>query len=385
MQQKQSPRNNSCDVKAKRAIDKPLVTCCYGWKRTCVLYNDRIDVDGTMYALDELVQVRTMYRTVMNVPSVRLELRFRKEDVILRGIAAIEDAKSIVEYLETYCADTSSMSSRLRERRNYEDMSTTGRMETVARFHREDTPSITSEMMQVQAQATTAPIEAPAWLQNLEQHVIYTREQRRTKAYRSIRKYGFNVQEAAQEADADTLPSVAVPLRLLPQETAHYCTEATLSRRTPASNEQTSSAMDHGRLFLTSKRAIYMGRTDQIVLDYTRVTHVLRLQNAIVFSTDSGSRHHVFEMQLPLQCALHLDGILRQFQRHQSAVSVPQLPSYQSGLQHAHATRTGQLRHAAHSRQTVYAHASKHVVELEDIETLPLSLLIQHAEVEEVW
>ena len=208
------------------------------------------------------------------------------------------------------------------------------------------------------------------------------------------------MQEVVQEAEADTLPAVAVPLRLLPQETAHYSTEATLSQKIPSSNGQTrsiSTVMDHGMLILTSKRAIYIGRTGQVVLDYARLTHVLRLQNAIVFCADSGSKRHVFEMQRPLECALHLDSMLRQFQRHQSAVSVPQPPTYQSALQHGHSTRTTQLRHAAHSRQgrqAAYGSDSitprspltphKHVVELEDIETLPLSLLMRHAEVEEV-
>ena len=419
MHHKQFPTNNFRNPKSKRATDKPLVSCHYGWKRTCILYNDRIDVDGTMYALDDLVQVRTMYRTVMNVPSVRLELRFRQEDVILRGIAAIEDAKSIVAYLETYCADTTSMTTHIRRndhRQNTSSLATTGRIETVGPLQREDATDTTHGTMQVQAQAITAPLEAPTWLQNLEQHVIYTRNQQRTKAYRSIRKYGFDVQEVAQEAEADTLPSVAVPLRLLPQETAHYCTEATLSQKPSFLNEQTpaiSAAMDHGRLILTSKRAIYIGRTGQIVLDYARLTHVSRLRNAIVFSADSGSKRHVFEMQRPLQCALYLDGILRQFQRYQRPVLTSQLSAYQSQLQPIHSTRTTQLRHPSDSRQARQAiHArpskplvdaknidppygsdlshpvsssdSKHIVELEDIETLPLSLLLQHAEVKEI-
>ena len=230
--------------------------------------------------------------------------------------------------------------------------------------------------LQAYSQAVTAPIEVPAWLQDLEQHVIYTHSQQRAKAHRSIRKYGFDVHELAQEAEADTLPSVAVPLRLLPQESAHYCTDVTLSRVTPSSNVPVYTAADQGRLILTNKRAIFMGRAGQIVLDYAHLTNVARLRNAIIFTADTGSKRHVFEMQRPLECALYLDGILRQFQRHQRASLTTQPPAYEPGLQ----SRLTQSRYAAQSRQTTHIQTGKHVVEVEDIETLPLSLLSQHAE-----
>ncbi len=378
MQQKQPLTDNSGKARPENTTNKPLVTCSYGWKRTCVLYNDRIDVDGTIYALDELVHVRAIYRTVMNIPSVRLELRFRKVDVTLRGIAAIEDAKSIIAYLETYCEDTTSITSRSRRHRDRSNtVSTTGRIEAVSRLQQ---ASIIDKTLQTYTQAVTAPIEAPTWLQDLEQHVIYTRSQQRTKAHRSIRKYGFDVHELAQEAEAATLPSVAVPLRLLPQESAHYCTDVTLSRATPVTSSTIPvyTAADQGRLILTSKRAIFMGRAGQIVLDYARLTNVSRLRNAIIFSADTGSKRHVFEMQRPLECALYLDGILRQFQRHQRASLPAQPPAYVPGLQHT--SRTTQARYAAHGRQTTHVQTGKHVVEVEDIETLPLSLLAQHAE-----
>ncbi len=397
MQHKQFPTDSRSETGRESVSNKPLVTCNYGWKRTCVLYHNRIDVDGTIYALDDLVHVRSIYRIVMNIPSIRLELRFRTKDVILRGIAAIEDAKSIAAYLDTYCADTTYTASRLRWNRNRQESQpvrtpttlTTERLESVSHslhpLSRE--ASTTAKTIQEHTQAATAPIEAPIWLRDLEQHVVYTREQQHTKAHRSIRKYGFDVQELAQQVEADTLPSVAVPLRLLPQEIAHYCTDATLVRETPAALQSqqtrfTYTVTDHGRLILTSKRMIYMGRTGQIILDYARLTHVSRLPNAIVFSADHWSKRHVFEMSRPLECALYLDKVLRQFQRQAVpyATHVTPQPIYEPTLQH---TRTTQPRYTAHSRQTTNIQFNKQVVELEDIETLPLSLLNRSVEVVE--
>ncbi len=398
MQHKQTLTHSQSDTRRENVTNEPLVICSYGWKRTCTLYHNRIDVDGTTYALDDLVHVRSIYRVVMNIPSVRLELRFRTQDVILRGIAAIEDAKRIVAYLDTYCADTAHATSRLRWSNNRQvpqpvrssTMLTTDRLETVPHtlppLTREEPP--TNRAVQVNAQAATAPIEAPIWLRDLEQHVVYTRAQQRTKAHRSIRKYGFDVQELAQEVEADTLPSVAVPLRLLPQEIAHYCTEATLLNETPVHSQNqethlTCTATDRGRLILTSKRMIYMGRTGQVVLDYSRLMNVSRLRNAIVFSSDHWSKRYVFEMKRPLECALYLDNILRQFQRlvAQSAAHVTPQPVYEPTLQHTYSARATQPRHTAHSRQAT--RTGKQVVELEDIETLPLSLLNRPTEVVE--
>ena len=401
MQHKQFPTNSRSETRRENVSNKPLVTCSYGWKRTCVLYHNRIDVDGTIYALENLVQVRSTYRIVMNIPSIRLELRFRTKDVILRGIAAIEDAKSMIAYLDTYCADTTHATSRLHRNRDFQELQlmrtsttlTTERLESVSHslqsLSREET-STTDKAIREHTQTATAPIDAPTWLRDLEQHVVYTREQQRTKAYRSIRKYGFDVQELAQQVEADTLPSVAIPLRLLPQETAHYCTDATLASETPVALQSqqtrvTYTASDHGRLILTSKRMIYIGRTGQIILDYARLTHVSRLHNAIVFSADSWSKRHVFEMSRPLECALYLDKVLHQFQRQavQYTAPVTPQPAYEPTLQHAYSARTTQSRYAAHGRETTGVRLNKQVVELEDIETLPLSLLNRSVEVVE--
>ncbi len=383
---------------------KPLVTCSYGWKRTFALYQDRIDVDGTPYALDDLIHVRSVCRTVLNIPSVRLELRFRKKDVVLRGIAAIEDAKRVIEYLDTYCADAKRITARLRWSRTRRDAlqgkppdaSVTATTDEIAVLPEALFPHATPQAsvdtaddrdMQSYAQVvdtpTDTPIETPVWLQDLEQHVVYTRQQRRIQSNRSLRRYGFDVQELAHKAESETLPSLSVPLRLLPQEEAHYCTNATLCNETLlASQEQrfTYTTADHGKLILTNKRIVYLGRTGQLVLDYAQITHVARLHNAIVFSADSWAVRHMFEVQRPLECAMYLDNILRQFQR-EAAQHTPS--KFEPSLRqiHAHHTRTTQPRYAAHTHQTNALRHIQPAIELADIETLPLSLL-KHIEME---
>ena len=100
--------------------EQPIVACAFGWGRVFRLYPDYLDVNGTHYALTNLTRVCSIYRHVMGIPSVRLELQFGRKKVILRGIAALEDAQAAVEYL------TSSSS-------GFEQSNATGRLEYVKR------------------------------------------------------------------------------------------------------------------------------------------------------------------------------------------------------------------------------------------------------------
>ncbi len=359
---------------------KPLVTCSYGWKRTFALYQDRIDVDGIIYSLDDLVHVRSIYRTILNIPSIRLELHFRKRNVVLRGIAAIEDVQKVVEYLDTYCADAKRVTARLRWSRKRPAVTReqeSGRPQG-SPLHvggARDVEETLAVSLSPEKQMQALPPDTPVWLQDLEQHVIYTRKQRNTQMNRSLRRYGVNVQELSHSAEEETLPSVSVPLRLLPQERAHYCTNATLCREVLLTPQRiTDTTADHGKLILTNKRIVYLGRTGQIVLDYAQLTHVARLYNTIVFSADSESVRHKFEVQRPLECAMHLDRILRQFQRRGERQEFPEFEPTLREL-YAHSTRTTQPRYATHARQTATLRHIKPAIELADVETLPLSLL----------
>src|SRR5579859_6532984 len=82
--------------------DKPMIECMYGWGQTLRLYQDHLEVNGTFYQLDELVSARPLYRRVFGVSSARLELRFRRKALVLRGIAPLESAGTITQYLHDH-------------------------------------------------------------------------------------------------------------------------------------------------------------------------------------------------------------------------------------------------------------------------------------------
>ena len=82
---------------------KPLVTCAYGWGRTLKLYQEYLDIDGTLYALNGLMQMRAIYRRVMNISSLRLELQFHERLLLLRGINVNDSTERVVPHLKRYC------------------------------------------------------------------------------------------------------------------------------------------------------------------------------------------------------------------------------------------------------------------------------------------
>ena len=92
---------------------QPMVECAFGWGRVFRLYHDCLDVNGTLYDLTSLVHVRSLYRRVIGIPSARLELCFKEKDVVLRGIAAVDDARKVVEYLTMQCTCNGSLYNRL--------------------------------------------------------------------------------------------------------------------------------------------------------------------------------------------------------------------------------------------------------------------------------
>ena len=80
-----------------------MAVCAYGWGKEFRLYHEYLSVDGKRYRLCDLTRVHSTFRTVLGVPSACLELKFGREKLVLRGIAAIDDARRIVEYLTSWC------------------------------------------------------------------------------------------------------------------------------------------------------------------------------------------------------------------------------------------------------------------------------------------
>ena len=314
---------------------KPLATCDYGWGRTLKLYEDYLDVDGKLYALHELMQMNALYRRVMNVSSLRLELQFGIQHLVLRGINANETANLVVTHLKRYCP-TAIITSSSSIKRRVKLMSN----------KRAEAESVNSQIVQVRhedarREPTVTP-ETPRWLLDLAQDMqrMQTRKERRAN---SLDGRGEDMEadreQLALHLQADTLPSltVPIPLRLAPGEQARYSIEATLCAELLSDGNDelpsyTYPAKDQGTLILTNRRLVYMGRRGQRVLGYARILRVSRLRGAIALLTDvadatsfsmhgetsvayASNRTHreIFQVSRPLECALYLDHLLRQF------------------------------------------------------------------------
>ena len=80
-----------------------MAVCAYGWGKEFRLYYEYLCIDSKHYRLCDLTEVHTTFRTVLGVPSASLELEFGREKLVLRGIAAIDKVRRIVEYLTSWC------------------------------------------------------------------------------------------------------------------------------------------------------------------------------------------------------------------------------------------------------------------------------------------
>jgi len=289
--------------------NEPLIAeCAFGWGKVFRLYQNYLDVNGTCYPLADLTHVRPIYQHVLGIPSVRLELRFGKKKVILRGIAAMKEAQAVVEYLTSQYLGLPGADKGWSRTREAEDQSKT--IPETDRWLREDSSASVQDLgLKERAQAPTDKVETPNWQRSRQDQ--HERRRRRLQAERSMREHGFDVEKLAQRLKEETLPEVPVPLRLLPGERAHYSTDATLcSEPTGGTIRYMYPAKDHGKLILTNKRLVYIGRKKQIVLDYARLFHVSRLRGAIAFQAEHWYRREIFQVRRSLECTMYLECIL---------------------------------------------------------------------------
>ena len=236
-----------------------LVVCAFGWGKEFRLYSDYLVVDGKQYRLQELTHVHCTRRTVLGVLSACLELRFRSKKLTLRGIAAIDDARRVAEYLIPWCKQLDST------------------------FHERDTRPVET------------PLPAPS-------HESHAQKQKHWRLPETNKQY----------AQVNTLPIVAVPVLLARGEGAHYSTSATLcGERLSETSRYTYPAQDHGLLILTDRRIIYIGRKSQLVLDYTRLIHVSRLRGAVAFEAEHWQKRIIFEVPRSEECAACVEAIMR--------------------------------------------------------------------------
>ncbi|MBA2286717.1 MAG: hypothetical protein H0W02_14665 [Ktedonobacteraceae bacterium] len=276
--------------------NEPIVSAAFGWGRVFRLYSDHLDAGGVSYDLKTLTCVHPTYRQVLGIPSARLELVFGRERLVLRGIAAIDDARRMVAYLtEHYPAA-------------HLPSPPTG-------WQRTREPEDEEQERDERAQAITAPIAVPRRQQarrELHQPRLQYPRTARTRAGSSWSR------RVMHHFKRDELPPVPVPVRLPAGEYACYSAEATLCGECvlePAG--PVYPTRDHGLLILTNRRLLYIGRKSQILLGYARLFHVSRLSGAVAFLADYWHKREIFVMRHPLECVMCLERILRQFRQEE--------------------------------------------------------------------
>ena len=289
--------------------NEPLIAeCAFAWGQVFRLYRNYLDVRGTCYPLADLTHVHPVYQHVLGISSVRLELRFGKKKVILRGIAAMKDAQVVVEYLTSQYLGRTGADKAWSRTREAEDQSETV-LETQPVLEEFSAISLQDLSLKERAQAPTDKVETLTWQRSRQDQ--RERKRRRLHAERSVREHGFDVEKLAERLKEETLPQVTVPVRLLPGECAHYSTDATLCGEPVGGTiRYTYPAKDHGTLILTNKRLVYIGRKNQIVLDYARLFHVSRLRGAIAFQAEHWYRREIFQVRRSLECTMYLECIL---------------------------------------------------------------------------
>lgn len=352
--------------------EPPIAVCKFGWGQEFRLYCDILEVQGKSYVLHDLTHIRPIYQQVMGVDSVRLELRFGKKQVTLRGIAAIDEAQKVIDYLTSQYLEIAQANTNTRttgagifrgwtrERKTqfktipklelpevqqsnpnvFEGIegdggaelvpvlidgfldSTLGTETGVLGLPVEDAGTPGDERwnrelcLQEFAQAPTAKVETPT--PNWQRFRQEQRERRQHRLYveRSLREHGFDVERLESKLKEEPLPVIHVPVRLQDGEFACYSVETTLcGEPIGESIRYTYPAKDHGTLILTNLRMIYIGRRSQIVLDYARLLHVSRLRGAIAFQATHWYRREIFELRRPLECAMYIEAILKHFRR----------------------------------------------------------------------
>lgn len=286
--------------------EPPIAVCTYGWRQELRLYAHALTISGTDYSLRDLTHIRPIYKHIMGIASVRLELCFGRQKITLRGIADVEEARKVVEYLTSHYLGFAQPAQPVQPVQSHLSVP----------FGPTSQPDMQDFCLQTFAQASTAKVAAPNWQRfRQEQH---ERRQRRLHVERSLREHGFDVAQLSQRLKEEALPEVHVPIRLLVGEAAHYSTDATLCGE-PISGAMryTYPAKEHGTLILTNKRLVYIGRKSQIVLDYGRLLHVSRLRGAIAFQVEHWYKREIFEVPRSLECIMFLEHILTRYQKTQ--------------------------------------------------------------------
>ncbi len=350
-------------------IEQAIVVCAFGWGKEFRLYRETLYVCNKAYRLARLTQVRLVTQQSLGVPSARLELRFGRETVNLRGIAAVDDARRAAEYLLSWCGvgeqggtrwprqpatgDTSPY--KAPQIPPYSPAETQGSSEGgVAGLHNKalpcspvDTQSLPFRPADTQGgdaaslpvgkspyreddvagmnkkglpalkfhEQMTRPVDTP--------HLFTLRMRKEPHTGKGLLSGWRRERMTEQLARADVLLPIAVPVRLQDGEHAYYSSRATRCGEPIKETMRTTyPAQDHGLLILTDRRLLFIGRKSQLVLDYGHLLHISPLDGTLAFEADHWQKRAIFSMPQPETCAARLEAILET-----TARSAPGLPS----------------------------------------------------------
>lgn len=332
--------------------EQALLDCSFGWGKTCHLYTDSLEIAGKTYNLKELTAVRPTYRTILGVPSARIELYFGLQRLVLRGIGDQETARLLVTHLQPYCADSPDVV-RVRQR--------AGRARSVAREQARTWERSTKLPAFPGSRARTA--RSPEWASLAEEasvsllsddfapdplaagdnpgvqdiraassesacdpllavradgwplaHVRPLHTPRFQPPLRSVhlvpsdQKIRDTCSLPVPSVRSSVLPVIYVPVRLQPGECAHYSIGASLcSDRISGSDRAPYPPLDHGLLILTNRRIFYIGKRSQLILAYTHLWYVSLLHNAIALHIEQQFRRIIVELEHPQEWASRIE------------------------------------------------------------------------------
>lgn len=315
-------------------IEQAIVVCAFGWGKEFRLYRETLYVCNKAYRLVRLTQVRLVTQQALGVASARLELRFGRETVNLRGIAAVDDARRAAEYLLSWCgvgeqdrarkprlpatgdtsphkapqippynpAETQSLPLRPADAQGEDD---------VAGMNKKGLPALKFH------EQLTRPVDIP--------HLFTLRMHKEPHTGKGLLSGWRRERMTEQLARADVLSPIAVPVRLQDGEHAYYCSRATRCGEPIKETLRTTyPAQDHGLLIMTNQRLLFIGRKSQLVLDYVHMLHISRLEGTLAFEADHWQKRAIFSMPQPETCAARLEAILETTAR--PAAGIPSLP-----------------------------------------------------------
>lgn len=286
-------------------IEQAIVVCAFGWGKEFRLYRETLYVCNKAYRLARLTQVRLVTQQAFGVPSARLELRFGRETVNLRGIAAVDEARRAAEYLLSWCGVGEQGGTR----------------KPLPPVTGDTSPHKTPQIPPGSTVDTQSLPFRPA-----DTPYLFTLRMRKEPHTGKGLLSGWRRERMTEQlAQADVLPSIAVPVRL--QDGEHACYSSRATRRGEPIKETmrtTYPAQDHGLLILTDRRLLFIGRKSQLVLDYVHLLHISRLEGTLAFEADHWQKRAIFSMPQPETCAARLEAVLETTARR--ARGIPSLP-----------------------------------------------------------